>query len=346
MQFFKTDTKYLKRIIDHVRYLEKYCPYVLPEEQNMRFNSIIIDDEMLSRGRPYYQVYPEVFEAVSNTTLDLDIDDWKVPFDIFEIRLPKTDKPLIPIQPNSSLGVMSIQIFRNYYKRMFICSAENPPLTYKFLKSNSPEMQSLFTQLVNNTAVKVNICDYNKPQDAYKKQSVFTTLKYEEGVKIRDVTDHTIQRVLNKKDFYSDEPDLDDMSGCALSQVLKLSLGVSLLATASQKILEYDVLAKQLEAYRGMKDKGDTSGYKNIENKAKKKGKFGWNIGKPRVRRLPLSQENSYGNNVGHGSQHNFTSYRCGHWHKYHVGIGRTQVKIKWLSPTVVRPDLPARESA
>ena len=146
--------------------------------------------------------------------------------------------------------------------------------------------------------------------------------------------------------IYHWDSDMDDMSGVAWSKTLKLALGVSLLATASQKILERDVLAKQLEAYRKMKDKGDTQGCREIEKKAKKKGKFGWNIGKPRARRLPLSQGNSYNSGDSQGHHHKYASCRCGHWHKYRVGKGRTKVAIKWLPTMAVRPDLPAKESA
>jgi len=95
-----------------------------------------------------------------------------------------------------------------------------------------------------------------------------------------------------------------------------------------------------------MKDRGDVLGCREFEKKARKKRKYGWNIGKPRGRRLPLSEGDSYSSNGSQGGHHQYASYRCGHWHKYRVGKGRTKVKIKWLTPTVVRPDLPSKESA
>jgi len=345
MEFYKTDAKYSKMAMERIRHIEMNCPHTMPGNQGISFNMAVIDDEMLKRGRPYYQIYPEVFEAVSNTTLDLDIDDWKVPFDIFEIRMPKTDQPLIPIQPNSSIGITSIQVFRNFYKRMIVQDT-GVGITYKYIKNTQPERLSLFTQLINHTAIKVNLCDYSDPQDYNKCQCIMTTLGYQPDTSIKDIVNATIRRLLNKTTFYNDEPDLEKMSGYAWSKTLKLALGVSLLATASQKMLEYDVLSNQLEAYREMNDKGDVSGCKNIEKKARKKGKFGWNIGKPRGRRLPLSEGDSYTNNSSQGGHHHCSSIRCGHWHKRRVGEGRIKVNIKWQHPTVVRPDLPAKESA
>jgi len=345
MQFFQTNTHFLKENLDEVRQIEKYCPHELSGSDIVTINGLLTDDEMLKNGRPYYQIYPDVFEAVSDTTLDLDVDDWKVPFDCFEIRMPKTERPLIPVQPNSPYGVMSIQVFRNFYKRLVIISQDGIWCTYQHIRYAHPEsLQQYVAELSNQTAIKVNICDFENPQNEYEHQYLMTTLRYASDTRIRDVVDTTIRRILAKESFYSGGSDLKDMSGEAWSTTLKLALGVSLLATGSQKILEYDVLSKHLEAYRKMRDKGDVSECKRIEDIAKKKGKYGWNIGKPRERHLPLSEGSYDGGTGNRDHHHHFCSYRCGHWHKYHTGTHRTKVKMVWLNPTVVRPDLPNRE--
>ncbi len=346
MQFFQTDTRYIKENIDEIRRIEKYSPYKLSGSQIASFNGAVIDDEMLRTGRPYYQIYPQIFDPVSDTTLDLDIEDWKVPFDIIEIRMPKTQCPLIPIQPNSSVGVMSIQVFKNFYKRMAIPIADGRCITYQFIKNTLPEYLPRFVaKFDNRIAIKVNLFDFDNSQNENKGRYIITSLEYAPEIKIRDAVDTTIRRIMAKESFYSTDPDLKDMSGEAWSTILKLALGISLLATGSQKILEYDVLSKHLEAYRKMRDKGDVSECRRIEDIAKKKGKYGWNIGRPAERRLPLSVGNSYDSGeCNGGSHHHYRSYRCGHWHIYHTGAHRTKVKIVWLNPTVVRPDLPNRE--
>lgn len=346
MQFYQTNTRCIKEIIDEVRRIEKYSPYELSRSDFVTFNGIMTDDEMLRAGRPYYQIYPEVFGAVSDTTLDLDIEDWKVPFDCFEIRMPKTERPLIPVQPNSSFGVMSIQVFRNFYKRLSVISKEGICCTYQYIKNTQPEdLQQFIAELSNRTAIKVNVCDFEDPQNEHEQQYVMIALGYAPNTRIRDVIDDSVRRIMAKENFYSTDPELKDMSGEAWSTTLKLALGISLLATGSQKILEYDVLSKHLEAYREMRDKGNVSECRRIEDIAKKKGKYGWNIGKPVERRLPLSVGNSYDSGeCNGGSHHHYRSYRCGHWHIYHTGTHRTKVNIRWLNPTVVRPDLPNRE--
>ncbi len=346
MQFFQTNTHFLKENLDEVRRIEKYCPNELSGSDIVTMNGLLTDDEMLKNGRPYYQIYPEVFGAVSDTTLDLDIEDWKVPFDCFEIRMPKTARPLIPVQPNSSFGVMSIQVFRNFYKRLAVISQDGTCCTYQYIRNEHPEsLHQFIADLSNHTAIKVNICDFEYPQNEHEHQYIMITLGYAPNTRIRDVVDTTIRRIMAKESFYSTDPELKDMSGEAWGTTLKLALGISLLATGSEKILEYDVLSKHLEAYRKMRDKGDVSECRRIEDIAKKKGKYGWNIGRPAERRLPLSVGNSYDSGeCNGGSHHHYRSYRCGHWHIYHTGVHRTKVKIVWLNPTVVRPDLPNRE--
>lgn len=345
MQFYQTDTSYRKEYIDNWRFIEKYDPNKLTDKNVSLFNCAMIDDEMLRTDRPYYQIYPEVFEAVSDTTLDLDIDDWKVPFDIFEIRMPKTKYPLIPIQPNSSLGVMSIQVFRNNYKRMAWKMDAGTYMTYKYMKNVYPEKTKAITEsFKNNTVIKVNSCDYSEPLNINKLSAGLIELKYESQNTIRDIVQCTFNNVPIYY-FANNVIDLDYLDK-ALLTATKLSLGVSLLATGSQKILEYDVLADQLDAYRKMREKGDLAGAKDIEERSKRKGKYGWNIGRPRDRRLPLSVNGNSHNENGHHSGHHYRSFRCGHFHKYNIGPNRSKVAMRWIDVTVVRPDLPERTVA
>jgi len=245
MQFYKTDTTDTKKINEYLFY-EKYCPDKLSNDTILNFTCAMIDDEMLRKGRPYYQIYPEVFEAVSDTTLDLDIDDWKVPFDIFEIRMPKTKYPLIPIQPNSSLGIMSIQVFRNSYKRMAWMTEQGVYTTYKYMKNVSPVKMGLLEMgLKYCTTIKINTCDFNDP-DTNTQRVGMVGLKYKSQKSIRDI----VQCTFNSIPSYEIGNNVIDLNYLdkALLTATKLSLGVSLLATGSQKILEYDVLADQLDA--------------------------------------------------------------------------------------------------
>ena len=346
MQFFQTETKYLKDVVDEIRFYEKYRPYEVPVNKASGFNMILIDDEMIRNGRPYYQIYPEVFGAVSDTTLELDIDDWKVPFDIFEIRMPKTEKPLIPLQPNSNLGVISIQVFRNFYKRYFFYTEEGLCFTYKYLSHANSGTLLRLNEFQNHTVIKVNACDYKDPTNLYEYQHLHTTLKYQPERRISDMVNSTMARIITRENYYCDDPTLEPMSDWGWVTVIKLALGVSLLATGSQKVLEYDVLSKHLDVYREMRSKGNFKGCREIEEKARGKGKYGWNIGKPTARHLPLSEGDPYENNCSQGGHHNFSSFRCGHWHKYRIGKGRTKVAMKWLTPTIVRPDLPSKNIA
>lgn len=343
MQFYQTDTNDTKKNINEYRYYEQYCPDKISHDYMVKFNCGMIDDEMMAKGRPYYQIYPEVFEVMSNSALDLDIDDWKVPFDVFEIRMPKTNCPLIPIQPMSSYGVKSIQVFRNYYKRLALKTNSGAHTTYKYIKKECPtELNEIERIYKNNTMIKVNFGDYSNDSNGCKKIVALVTLKYKHQNTIREIVNEALS--INHCYFNLTNKNIDHKGMIAsLFPCIRLSLEVSLLATASHKILEYDVLSDQLDAYRKMREKGDLAGAKIIENKSRQKGKYGWNIGKPHARRLPLSVNDNGHSSNGHNSGHQYCSYRCRHWHKYHVGPNRSKTVLKLLDVTVVRPDLPER---
>jgi len=340
---------HLKNILREVLYTEEYDPQSLTQKTLIPFNSVVYDHELRVKNCPYYHIYPEVFEAVSGTTLELAIDDWRVPFGTFEIRMPKTAKPLIPIHSGSPLGVMSIQVFRNPWSRIafgYDNGGVESLLTYKYARKHLPQIMSELTTWSKDIGIKLNICHYELPNDMYHHQSAISTVRYRSGTRIRDAVAHSIRRALGAEPGYIRDQSCDDISALAWEKSIKLALGVSLLATGSHKILEADVLSKHFDAYRAMRAKGDVAGCKAIEAKAKQKGKFGWNIGKPTDRRLPLSQNAPYPHSEGKGSRHSWGSIRCGHWHKYRVGAGRTTVKIRWVNPTTVRPDLPLRQTA
>lgn len=335
MKFYEANLAIYKDSITNMHILEER-PDLINNENIVNFDLTMLDDEMIRKGRPYYQIYPQVFEAVSNTTLEVDIEDWKVPFDIFEIRMPQTEVPLIPIMENSSMGVSSIQVFRKFYKR-FAIRSDNSFVTYKYVKTNRWNAISIFDPYKNATALKVNLIDYSDPRNDSKYKIALVILRYKSDTRICDTKDNI--QVLPSEDGYECFP----ISSNALETIIKLSLGISLLATGSQKILEYDVLASHLEAYRQMRARNDHAGMQNMEQKARKKGKFGWNVGGLQERRLPLSQNHAELGTSHNGRQHHFSSYRCGHWHIYRIGKGRIKTKIIWVNPTEVRPDLPPR---
>jgi len=125
---------------------------------------------------------------------------------------------------------------------------------------------------------------------------------------------------------------------------LRLIVGVHFLATGSHKILEYDVLSKHLAAYRELEKESPKR--KEYENRAKKKGKFGWNIGSGRGERgLKLPRGLSYADAVkaAGGRELLYQHLRGGHWHTVRFGRGREKIKIVWFDETTVRGDLPPK---
>lgn len=124
---------------------------------------------------------------------------------------------------------------------------------------------------------------------------------------------------------------------------LRLIVGVIFLATGAQKILEYDVLSKHLEAYRKLSK--DSPQRREYEKKARAKGKHGWNIGYGRGRKLNLNKRMTYEQAIKEKGSREllYQHVRGGHWHTVRYGTNRQKIKVVWFDPTVVRKDLPPK---
>jgi len=340
MEFYMAETQFLKSNLERMLYIEEHDPMQLRSDALTTFNALTFTHQLIKNDRPYYKVYPEVFEAVSGTTLDLAMEDWHLPFDVFEIRMPKTETPLLPIDDGSRVGVSSIQVFRHPERRFAQMIEADTAMTYKYAQRYRPDLAPMF-RFNKNIAIQLNVRDFDTPQPGYQ-QFLLGTITHYSGHTIRDATADVVERLVDA----CPANEFERIADWAWEKSIKLALGVSLLATGSQKILQPDVLSKHLNAFNEMRAKGDTAGCKAIVAKARQKGKFGWNVGKPTDRRLPLSQNPSYPRSEGKGGRRIWGSIRCGHWHKYRVGAGRKTVKIMWVNPTVVRPDLPLRQTA
>lgn len=104
-------------------------------------------------------------------------------------------------------------------------------------------------------------------------------------------------------------------------------------------LLEYDVLAKDRQRF----SEADEEGRQRIIDRARRRGKIGWNVG---TNEMFVGEMEKWSSASGarNGREHTRAHIRSGHLHAVRCGEGRRNVKIKWFRPTVVRPDLPFAE--
>jgi hypothetical protein len=122
--------------------------------------------------------------------------------------------------------------------------------------------------------------------------------------------------------------------------ILRIAVTVGFLANQNDEMIVRDVLSKERAAHAEAIKRGNDSRRSKIENRAARRGKLGWNVGTnemfvdwypPKQQELP----------EGVRGPHKFAHIRTGHFHAVRCGKSRSQVKVKWFRPTVVRPDLP-----
>lgn len=147
---------------------------------------------------------------------------------------------------------------------------------------------------------------------------------------IDDSVGRTMEEVIEA--VPTDEPRLRPMTRA----MIRLALTVSLLATSVHRYIEHDVIKNLRERY----DKAPNDKVREeLAEKSRKRGVNGWRIGRGCC--LSLTTRHADDESGSNGRHLSFQHVRGGHFHTYWTGVGRTKAKVRFVEPTVVRPDLP-----
>lgn len=321
-----------------------------------------MESRWLRDGCPYYKLWPGVFDQFASTRMDIDTKFLKPPHKVFAIYFPQTDVPLLNFKiKGDTFFVTSILVEHFTSTEINKCRKEVgllKPLQDIF---KDKAFSHLNIDEYNTGLIKVRI-DFKSQQMADRYiDHISTEPEFKQSLidmnppgqlfrNIPVVPNTTIEETIG--DFV----DVPAMGGDFLDETVPASIietcfriliGIYFISTGSQKVLEYDVLARHLEAYRRMRDSGDNTGCKDYEARAKKKGKFGWNVGPDKKDRyLILPKGVTYDEAMRDAGSREllYQHTRGGHWHLYWVGHRGGQMPIvKYVEETTVRPDLPIR---
>lgn len=322
MQFYPVWTSYDcigKKIYgqDWYRYfkeaLDKRVPIYELDKNRFSRESLVWEREWFKAHKPYYQIWPGVADEFIKTRIDISTSLLKAPHYVFGIKLPILDTPLLSFEyPGGRVAtVESILVLHDDVLNMGI---EERIVSWKisFRVNGIDNPGNVGFRLILTVGQTIEQC-------------VGRFVEFQE----KDMTDT----------YFS-------MPVSVQEAVIRLIVGVHFLATGAHKILEYDVLSKHLAAYRELEK--DNPKRREYEDKAKDKGKFGWNIGFGRSERgLKLPAGVTYEQAIkGAGGDREllYQHMRGGHWHTVRYGEGRKLDKVVWFDETVVRPDLPPKQ--
>jgi hypothetical protein len=117
---------------------------------------------------------------------------------------------------------------------------------------------------------------------------------------------------------------------------LRLAVSVSFLATGQDRLIEPDVLSRDLASYVEAQRRSDLPRIKTIEDRAKRRGKRGWNVGR-QERFRPLVSPSPRDVPPGHEG-HGPLAYQ--HQRRAHFRL-LPSGKVAFVRQATVRPDLP-----
>lgn len=273
-------------------------------------------------GKPYYKIWPNMAHALGNVSIDIDGSYLHLPFPTYEICLPKDDAIR---EKEGSPRLRSLLVHR----------WENEDAEFPLQKRNYADRD--YTLLVHYQF------DTDIESDG---MGWYYSLPVKKGITLNDFFEETWERDSFK---LCDEYKNDYIpSKYFAKQIVALAISTAFFGTHNHQVVMPDIPEKFIERYhKAVKTKNDSEA-KQLLDKAKRLGHFGWKVGSeidlplPHVRHI---NENT-GGNVPHNSLQ-FGHIRSGHMRLQPYGSEEKKNKhyeLIFIPPTAVRPDLPIRQ--
>lgn len=291
-----------------------------PEHEHRRlvtaYNQLATDVQWHKDGRPYYKVFPALIPMLANTKLAVPGKYLKAPQPTFAIRLPEGHQdPMFTVEGRELKSIVVSE------------SSKDEILAIR----GEVEQEKMFIIWIDFGETFSGMPYY-----------LFQVMKFNE--------DDTIESALERQQT----PEKTDTSTTSIglnvpteiiNNCIKLVVSICFLATGADRIIEPDVLSKDLQKYleakknskRKSPEESDESVDK-FQSRAKKRGKNGWTIG----REITIPRNRDGSESDGEGRQLSYSHQRGAHFHVYHYGAGKSRWKVRWINQLTVRPDLPA----
>lgn len=296
-----------------VFYLDAIANKLVDKTKNINHplsaEKMLMEYMWLKEGKPYYKIWPGIFDEFIRTRIDIKSDLVKPPHAAFAILFPKLEEPVLSFYSGETL----------YHARAILISR--------------PEKWGLTE---NQIRIKIDVGVGDDPIPG----SYYHSITLEQGRTIEECIGQIVD-VKEEKDETIILNQLEMIPATIIEACIRLVIGVHFIATGAHKILEYDVLAKLLDAYRKIEDNSPEK--KNIEKKSRAKGHHGWHVGRGKDdRNLKLPRGISYVDAVREagGRELLYQHTRGGHWHTVRYGHDKTEEKVVWYDEVVVRSDL------
>jgi hypothetical protein len=326
--------------------------------------SMSMERMWLNDGCPYYKIWPGVFDQFVSTRMDVDTQFLRSPHKSFAINFPDIEEPLLNFKIKGDTFFVTSILVEDFTSKEVNATRDNIGLlksvrdmftdkAFDHLNLSEHEFETgiikvridfkskeLSERYVEDIASDENTVNFlkkmNPPGQFFRNIPVVPNRTIEETIGV------FVDTPAMGEDFIDEVVPASIIEAC-----FRILVGIYFVSTGSQKVLEYDVISKHLNAYRKMREEGNSKRCQEYEAKAKKRGKFGWNVGSERANRhlkLPKGMTYDEAMKEAGSREHLYRHTRGGHWHLYWTGSKSSQKPVvKWVEETTVRPDLPIR---
>jgi hypothetical protein len=320
----------------------------------------------INAGKPYYNIHPQMVRSLCNTNLD------KIPANLIEVPAGleavvfrfAEDVPTRYISNDGYHVVAADEVHHSpvYCRSVLFGKIKND--RSKHVAENIKKTTTEFFRSINMPSLNDNVqAVIDLASDGYYKDvDDFMIMCVDEGFRVKDRdVDRSLCNLItiNCKNGQSvseaiqttveqasaGEQAVMVTMGDRLSNLIRVIVSAGFLANCPEDDLVVpDILNADKQSFKDASQRGDAVAIQSIVERAKRRGKNGYNIGTSEMFVLENESE-QHKQYDSTGKQLSFSHLRGGHPHAVRYGEGKNKVKIKWFRPTRVRPDLPFKTS-
>lgn len=313
-------------------------PFKNPQTRIKRLIRLCMEYDWIKFGRPYYNVHPMMVKKLILTNLDkIPAKFIEVPENLPAICIRFTDNIQIRIL-DSNQG-MHVRAAPDIKESLVGCRCA---LFGRYNLDHEKMLHKLLPECVGEDQFMLIVdegCRCISKDDHKTHRMLCNLINF--GVRGEETIPQAMERAYTELDGSMDQVLLMTMKD-RLENLFRIIITIGFLADDPCGIITPDLLNKDQRAYEQALARGDTAKISSLHSKAKRRHKFGWNVGTSEI--FAESRPVASPRGTGTGRELQWSHIRGGHPHAVRHGVGKKQIKIKWFRPTRVKPGLPFKE--
>lgn len=289
---------------------------------SIELNIALCEQMWYKHGCTYFKIHKHMVNLLADVRMDVPVQLVHLPVPCFCVRLPV----------GHGLEYLTVQ---GHELRSFLFYEMSAP------SLDHPDRQSRMVCAWMDFGETMGHLSHGVPF-AYPESAIATFIK----MHTYDGDTRTIDECINRETPMGSDGRVCDMGlpvTVEMAEIcFRLGIGISFLATGADRLVEYDVLNKDLDRYLDSLRRGDGVSAQRLRDKASRRGKKGYVVGReiyfPGRAYTSDSQSEPTGRKLTH------SHLRRAHFHTVPYGPQKSLRRVQFYHSIVVKPDLPPQE--